>query len=204
MGIRGSLRLAPKDKGTSQATSSGPSAGYVLDEILPEGLPTAATATGGIDTSLASAAVEAKPSRDDEKSKDDTDYTDRLTKLFPVEGVTLFPFAVGISNEFESVFSKDGNPTVQSDYVLFWLVLIIAVVVIGLRYFGTQDEQGNANLKAVAVSAFAFALYAATLGGFAHFEPPEAEQLRILICSALTIIFTAFMGFMKPVLPRDQ
>ncbi len=109
-------------------------------------------------------------------------YIDRLTRLFPVEGVTLYPLAVGIAGD-------DRN-------ILIGMVIFIAVFMGVLRYFATQTATGGSpKLIAVGVSIFAFLLYAFTLGAFGYiFDDIERHTL---LSSFVTIIFTGSLGAMK-------
>ncbi|MGK6324698.1 hypothetical protein ACMGDM_16665 [Sphingomonas sp. DT-51] len=105
-------------------------------------------------------------------------YYTSLVKLFPVEAVTLYPLAIGIAG---------------SDVALrLILIAVIALFVIALRWFGTQEESGGgADRLAIIVSVMSFLLYAAALGGFGHL-PGGPEQTRQLL-AFLTIMWVALV-----------
>ncbi|WP_209347383.1 hypothetical protein [Pontixanthobacter sp. CEM42] len=116
------------------------------------------------------------------KEKEKPGYIDKLTRLFPVEGVTLYPLAVGIADKDKSI--------------LVGLIIFIALFVGVLRYFATQPESGGSpKIPAIAVSVFAFLLYAFTLGGFGYVFGDVGRHM--LLSSFITIVFTASLGVMS-------
>jgi len=110
-----------------------------------------------------------------------TPYYESLIKLFPVEAVTLYPMALGVAGEDQGMRMT--------------LIVIIALVVVGLRYFGTKPpEGGRPDWMAIIVALVSFLLYAAALGGFGVlFKTPE--QTATLL-SFLTVIWVAFVPYL--------
>ncbi|MEA1014595.1 hypothetical protein [Sphingosinicella sp. LY1275] len=110
-----------------------------------------------------------------------TPYYESLIKLFPVEAVTLYPMALGVAGDDE------GTRTT--------LIAIIALVVVGLRYFGTKPiEGGRPDWMAIIVALVSFLLYAAALGGFGVlFQTP---QQTATLLSFLTVIWVAFVPYL--------
>ena len=107
-------------------------------------------------------------------------YYASLVKLFPVEAVTLYPLAIGIAA---------GDVAIR-----LILIAIIAVFVIALRWFGTQEEGGgDADVLAIGISVVSFLLYAASLGGFGYL-PGGPEQTRQLL-AFVTVMWVALVPF---------
>ncbi|TCP34750.1 hypothetical protein [Sphingomonas sp. BK235] len=104
-------------------------------------------------------------------------YYTSLAKLFPVEAVALYPLADGIAGSDRAV--------------RLILIAVIGLFVVALRWFGTQDAGGRADVAAIAVSLLSFLLYAAALGGFGYL-PGGAEQTRQLL-AFVTIIWVALV-----------
>jgi hypothetical protein len=116
---------------------------------------------------------------------------EKLIKLFPAEGVALYPLASGIAG-------GDGT-------LLIVLVGIIAAVVLALRALGTKPPQGGRpDWIAVFVSVASFLLYAASLGAFGYFQGDQ--QKHTLVVSFATIIWLAFVPHMatKPATRSKQ
>ena len=107
-------------------------------------------------------------------------YYTSLVKLFPVEAVTLYPLALGIA---------------AGDIVIrLTLIAVIALFVVVLRWFGTQEESGgDADVLAIGVSVASFLLYAASLGGFGYL-PGGPEQTRQVL-AFITIMWVALVPF---------
>ena len=107
-------------------------------------------------------------------------YYTSLVKLFPVEAVTLYPLAIGIS---------------AGDLVIRLILIgFITLFIVALRWFGTQEERGgDADVVAIAVSVISFELYAASLGGFGYLPggPEQTSQLLAFI----TIMWVALVPF---------
>lgn len=101
-------------------------------------------------------------------------------KLFPVEAVTLYPFATGV---------------VAGHAVLRMLLIgVIMLFVVALRWFATQDVAGGAaDLPAIAVAVVSFALYAASLGGFGYLPGGEAQTTQLL--AFLIMMWVALVPF---------
>lgn len=107
-------------------------------------------------------------------------YYASLVKLFPVEAVTLYPLATGIAA---------GDVIVR-----LVLISIIALFVVVLRWFGTQEEGGgDADVLAIGVSVASFLLYAASLGGFGYL-PGGPEQTRQVL-AFITVMWVALVPF---------
>lgn len=107
-------------------------------------------------------------------------YYRSLVKLFPVEAVTLYPMAIGIAGGDRSI--------------LLTLIAVIALVVVGLRYFGTRPVEGGApDWAAIGVALVSFLLYAAALGGFGIIFRTEAQTTMLL--SFITVIWVAFLPY---------
>jgi len=107
-------------------------------------------------------------------------YYASLVKLFPVEAVTLYPLAIGIAA---------GDVVVR-----LVLISIIALFVVVLRWFGTQEEGGgDADVLAIGVSVASFLLYAASLGGFGYL-PGGPEQTRQVL-AFITVMWVALVPF---------
>jgi hypothetical protein len=107
-------------------------------------------------------------------------YYASLVKLFPVEAVTLYPLAISIAA---------GDAVIR-----LFLICIITLFVVALRWFGTQEERGgDADVVAIAVSVISFELYAASLGGFGYLPggPEQTSQLLAFI----TIMWVALVPF---------
>jgi hypothetical protein len=105
-------------------------------------------------------------------------YYQSLVKLFPVEAVTLYPMAVGVAGDDRSA--------------LYVLIGVIALVVVGLRYFGTKPAEGGPpEWAAIGVSLVSFLLYAAALGGFGVIYGTEGQTAMLL--SFITVIWVAFV-----------
>lgn len=106
---------------------------------------------------------------------------EKLIKLFPAEGVALYPLASGIAG---------GDRT-----LLIVLVGVIAAVVLGLRALGTKPLEGGApDWIAVFVSVVSFLLYAGSLGAFGYFQGDQ--QKHTLVVSFATIVWLAFIPHM--------
>jgi hypothetical protein len=116
-------------------------------------------------------------------------YYQSLVKLFPVEAVTLYPMAVGIAGEDRGA--------------LRILVGVIALVVVGLRFFGTKPATGGQpDWAAVGVALCSFLLYAAALGAFGVIYK-DAEKTAMLL-SFLTVIWVAFVPYILRKRPDPQ
>ncbi|KQN89821.1 hypothetical protein ASE95_16755 [Sphingomonas sp. Leaf231] len=107
-------------------------------------------------------------------------YYASLTKLFPVEAVTLYPLAIGIAA---------GDATIR-----LLLIGVIMLFVAVLRWFATQEERGGAaDVPAIAVALVSFALYAAALGGFGYLPGGLAQTGQLL--AFLTVMWVALVPF---------
>jgi len=105
-------------------------------------------------------------------------YYASLVKLFPVKAVTLYPLAIGIAA---------GDAVIR-----LVLIAVIALFVVVLRWFGTQEESGgDADLLAIGISVASFLLYAASLGGFGQL-PGGPEQTRQVL-AFVTIMWVALV-----------
>jgi len=105
-------------------------------------------------------------------------YYASLVKLFPVEAVTLYPLAIGIAA---------GDTVIR-----LVLIAVIALFVVVLRWFGTQEEGGgDADVLAIGVAVASFLLYAASLGGFGNL-PGGPEQTRQVL-AFITIMWVALV-----------
>ncbi|HEX8446756.1 MAG TPA: hypothetical protein VF649_09090 [Sphingomonas sp.] len=108
-------------------------------------------------------------------------YYTSLMKLFPIEAVTLYPLAISIAG--------DARP------LRLLLIAVIALFVIVLRWFGTQEARGgDADRGAIIVSVVSFLLYAASLGGFGYL-PGGADQTTQLL-AFITIMWVALVPAM--------
>ncbi|MGK6322161.1 hypothetical protein ACMGDM_03645 [Sphingomonas sp. DT-51] len=104
-------------------------------------------------------------------------YYTSLAKLFPVEATMLYPIADTIAG---------------TDRALrLLLIALIALVVVAVRWRGTQDAAGVPDAAAIAVSLASFLLYVATLGGFGDLAGGAAQTQQWL--AFVTIIWVALV-----------
>lgn len=109
---------------------------------------------------------------------DNSPYIEALAKLFPAEGVTLAPMIPVIA--------------AGSDGITALLVLAIIVLIVVLRYFGTQPQGGGApRWIDIAIAVASFLLYAATIQIFGLILSP-AERHTVLM-NFVTVIWVAIV-----------
>lgn len=136
------------------------------------------SAPGGDDTHIFKSSVE--EDSEDKKETGSEPYYQSLVKLFPVEAVALYPLAVGIAGDDAGV--------------LRILVAVIALVVVGLRYFATKPAAGGpTEWPAIIVALLSFLLYAASLGAFGILY--RSEERTAMLLSFVTIIWIAFVPY---------
>ena len=106
----------------------------------------------------------------------DTPYLEALAKLFPAEGVVLAPMVAVIADKSATITGL--------------LVVAIILLIIVLRYFGTQDPGADRpSWVDVAVAVASFLLYAATIQTFGLILSPEDRHTVLM--NFATIIWVA-------------
>ncbi len=118
-------------------------------------------------------------------------HINRLTKLFPVEGVTFYPLILGVAAD--SQIWKTGG------------LLVLAGLIFLVRLWGTKPVGGGSPLwKAAAVSSVAFIIYAFALGGFGWMFGEEANARHYTAGALVSGVFTWLLGTFAFALPVDE
>lgn len=118
------------------------------------------------------------------------EHIDRLTKLFPVEGVTLYPLVLGIAGD--------------DDWIRYTGIGVLAAAIVVARSVATRPEKGGSPLwGAVAVSVVAYLIYVFSMGGFGLVFGDDSAERHYLLGAAISGLFTWMLGVFKFALPAE-
>lgn len=113
---------------------------------------------------------------------DSSPYLEALAKLFPAEGVALAPMIPVIA--------------AGSSLITAFLTSVVVLLIVILRYFGTQPSAGGRpSWIDVGVAVVSFLLYAATIQVFGLILPPEDRHTVLM--NFLTIFWIAVVPFIS-------